>query len=84
MEGEWREEAAPPGEEAVLKALNNPKYKWRTIRGIAKETNLDTATVLNVFEQSDSEIVRSSRPSKRGDELFATREHFTDQASPLE
>ena len=35
--------------EATRKALNNPRYTWRTVAGICKETGLPPETVIEAF-----------------------------------
>ena len=68
-----------------MKALSNPRFKWRTIRGVAAETKLDPVKIIGIIDNlANTEVVRSSRLSKNGDELFTTREHLADKASPLE
>ena len=51
----------------VLAALESDKYKWRTVRGVAKETNLDIGIVENVLLKEQDKIVRSSVLSPRGE-----------------
>lgn len=66
---------------AVLKALENPKYKWRTIDGISAEAKLDPSLVRRVISEAPDQIVRSSVPSESGQALFATREHIRKVSS---
>jgi hypothetical protein len=68
--------------ELVLKALSNPKYQWRTVAGIAKETGLDPDIVTDVLGRLKDRMVRSTRSTKDGQEVFATRERFRQFASP--
>jgi hypothetical protein len=78
------EEADPDVLKKVIAALENPKYKWRTIGGIAKETRLTADAVVNVLTSAAETIVRSSVPSKDGDALFTTRARFRQSASVAE
>jgi hypothetical protein len=66
---------------AVLGALANPNYKWRTIGGVAKETGLDTKVVLNVLSTKADQIVKSSVQSLEGSDLYTTRDHLRMKAS---
>lgn len=68
--------------ERVFEALNNPRFEWRTIPGIAQETGLDSETIEKVLSESKNQVVRSSRVTKDGCELFTTRLHFREFASP--
>lgn len=67
--------------QAVINALDNPKYKWRTIDGVAKETGFDQAYVEEVLKKLSDEIVKSSINSADGRDLFTTRDNFSRQAS---
>lgn len=84
MEEELRQTILPEQKEAVLEALRSPRFRWRTLRGVAQEARLDTEIVRTIIEQYPDEIVKSSIPSKSGEELFSTREHFRASASPWE
>ena len=70
-----------PNEEgqAVLRALENPKYNWRTIKGIAHETGFDEAVVTQIIRglsMVSDQIVQSSVPDEKGQTLFTTRKHY--------
>lgn len=60
----------------VIKSLENPKYQWRTISGISKETGLSQDIIIEVISQNGDLVVKSSVPSKDGQELYTTRSHF--------
>lgn len=60
----------------VRAALENPKYKWRTINGVAKEAGIDEVTARRVITDLGEQVVRSSIPSKTGEELYTTRRHY--------
>ena len=70
--------------ESVLQALENPKYKWRTIQGIVNEVGLDQAKVREILDQCNDEVVHASKLSKDGRELFTTRSHFQATATLLD
>jgi hypothetical protein len=65
----------------VVSALENPKFKWRTIDGVAKEAGVDPLTVQRVFKKLGEEVVRANAPSTSGDELFTTRRHLREKES---
>ncbi len=62
----------------VRAALENPKYKWRTVNGVAKEAGLDEVTAKRVITELGEQVVRSSIPSKTGEELYTTRRHYRE------
>jgi hypothetical protein len=69
----------------VVRALENPKYDWRTIDGISSETGIDRNQValLLTFLQSTGEVVQSSVPDKRGRALFTTRNHYSSRRNVM-
>lgn len=72
------------GIERVVVALENPNFRWRTVRGIAKETGLSEDAVLVALTAIQNWVIRSSIPSARGEDLYTTREHFKKSGSFLE
>jgi len=62
--------------ERVIKALENPKYDWRTIEGISRETGLGQDNVVQIMAVLSDRVIESSVPDKRGRRLFTTREHY--------
>jgi hypothetical protein len=57
----------------VLEALNNDRFKWRTVKGIASESNLNPDVVVTVIKSQPDAIVRSNVRSTKGDELYTSR-----------
>lgn len=64
--------------EAVKKALDNPQYKYRTIRGIAKEINVASKQVEEAPGFKLDNVVRSSYKNQFGDQLFTNRSKLHD------
>ncbi len=58
--------------EKVLNAFLNPKYRWRTVSGIAKETNLTENEVQEILDiLIDKKKVRKSYvPDADGNNLY--------------
>lgn len=67
----------------VRESLESARYKWRTIKGISRETNIDPETVHAIIN-TQNDLIQRSRPSKDGQELFTTRVHYNKLASPAE
>lgn len=57
----------------VIKALENPNYRYRTSSGIAKETNLTPTVVSNILTNNDKVIRRSILKAPDGSELYASK-----------
>jgi hypothetical protein len=67
----------------VVRALENPKYDWRTIDGISQETGIDPHQVglILAFLPKVVDVVQSSVPDKKGRALFTTRKHLNKTQS---
>lgn len=72
---------SPEVREAVLKALASPKFRWRTVAGVAQETGLEQEIVQRAISEVDDRVVRSSVKSADGRDLYTTRENFRESAS---
>jgi len=60
----------------VFEALEDERYEWRTLKGIAKQAGISEEEVLSVLGSSADSIVQSSVPSIKGAPLFTTRRHL--------
>ena len=65
----------------IKNALENPKYKWRTLNGVAKETGLDPNTIKDTINLKQYTIVASAAPAPDGSELFTTRDHYREKST---
>jgi predicted component of viral defense system (DUF524 family) len=70
-----------PKWEDVRKALENGKYRWRTVRGVAKELNTTDLEIIELIQQHADEVIKSSIPAETGEDLFTTRKHYRANAS---
>jgi hypothetical protein len=70
--------------ESVLGALANPKFEWRTVEGVSRDTQLQTDRVLQVIEAMPDLVIRSRVPDAQGRPLYTTREHYKETHSSLE
>jgi hypothetical protein len=55
---------------AVLRALNHPKFDWRTIDGIMKSTGFSRARVLELIQELGDVVVKSEIPRDDGKDLY--------------
>jgi hypothetical protein len=60
----------------VLAALANPKYDWRTIEGVSRETGLDRRSVLEILDRMPAQVLRSVTPDPQGRDLYALRSRY--------
>jgi DNA-directed RNA polymerase specialized sigma subunit len=70
-------------DEKVIQAFENPKFKWRTISGIAKEAGISPEDVKNIIDARANEIIKSSARSDNGEELYTTRQHHRQKSGVL-
>lgn len=68
----------------VLKSLENPKYKWRTIEGISKEIGESINDIWEIIDQNSDVVIESSVRSNKGLRLFTTKKHFENTSSSIE
>lgn len=66
----------------VVKALENPKYTWRTVRGISKEIKIWPDIVRSSLSANGDIIVQSTANNEKGEPLFASRKIYKDKVSP--
>jgi DNA-binding IclR family transcriptional regulator len=62
----------------VIAALEDRRYEWRTIDGLAEQTGLPSAKVQEILESLQEDLVRSSVPDDRGRSLYTTRKHYRE------
>lgn len=70
--------------ETVLAALADPKFEWRTVDGVSRDTQLEPQRVLQVIEAMPDLVIRSRIPDAKGRPLYTTREHYKETHSSLE
>lgn len=58
----------------LLKALEDDRYDWRTIKGLAKATSATEAEVVSTLNSMSDQVVRSQDADGRS--IFTTREHY--------
>jgi hypothetical protein len=63
---------------AVVRALEDSRYEWRTVDGLAEETGLSAANLQEILKDLNGEIIRSSTPDESGRALYTTRKHYRE------
>jgi hypothetical protein len=69
--------------DAVTRAISGSSYKWRTVKGIAKEIKASERDVFDVLENAGG-FVRSRAPNERGDALYTTADKYRKQTPKFE
>ena len=68
------------GKAKVLAAFETSRHRWRTARGIARDTKLPLAQVTKLLHEAP-EVVRARKPDARGEALFGLRDKRSSAAS---
>ncbi len=71
-------------EKQVLAALADPRFEWRTVEGVSRDTQVAPDRVLQVIEAMPDLVIRSRIPDAEGRALYTTREHYKETHSSLE
>lgn len=66
----------------VQNALNHKNFKYRTVRGISKETKIPSEEVQKIIDFELEDIVRSKYRNQFGEQLFTSRKKLS-QSSPF-
>ncbi|QYJ78356.1 hypothetical protein [Shewanella acanthi] len=61
-------------------AFNNDEYEWRTINGVAKESNVSNELVQMYIAENGSEIVKSSARNEKGESLYTSRNNYRNRS----
>lgn len=64
--------------EAILMAMRDSKFKWRTARGLAKDADLPIQEVLKFLENSPA-VLRAKKSNKTGQALYTTRQQYKNR-----
>jgi len=59
-----------------MDALSEEKWDFRTVRGISRSTGVPEDRVIEVL-YNHPDVVKSSVPDEKGDDLFTLREKFS-------
>lgn len=57
----------------IIRAMRNSQYRWRTARGLSKDTQLGIDDVVEFLERSP-DVIGAKKANSRGQALYALRE----------
>lgn len=67
------------GKQKIKETLDNPKYRWRALKALVRESGLNKEEVLTICRE-DENIKESLIPSIRGDRLFRYKHKYLDES----
>jgi hypothetical protein len=71
----WKDVITDPDEIKVFMALDSPKYTWRTVSAVARQTGLPEERVLQILAEYNMQFTRlSEMPSASGAPLVGLLE----------
>lgn len=73
MAASWQKRIRDPREYKVFKALADPSWDFRTIRGISESTEIPESEVENILGRYPDLVRKSLIPDRKGRELFTLR-----------
>lgn len=65
--------------ESITRALEDPKYVWRTPEGLSKDTGLPAPAVLTMLAQIPHDVLVSTTGPQG--HLYTTRRHYNQRQS---
>jgi hypothetical protein len=84
MKTKKKSPANVPNYGSIKKAMENNKFNYRTIGGVAKEANVSVMVVHDAIKNHPKEMVLLHRKGKNGEVLVTTRDHYKKRASVRE
>ena len=72
---DWKEFISDPKERKVFEGLANPAWDFRTIGGLARETNLPEEEVKGILDRYPYLVRESLVRNLKGQELFTLKTH---------
>ena len=83
VNGAKSSEAVPAGDR-IIDALEDPRWDWRTVDGISRDTGIPPDEVRVFLARSGGTVVMSVARDRRGRALFTTRERYRESRSLME
>ena len=64
----------------VIEAISKSSFRWRTPRGIAKDSGVPLPQVLETLERSEG-FIRARKGNSQGEPLYTTKEKYKKTSS---
>jgi len=80
----WREEITDPQEIKLFEALEDPKWDWRTIEALSRESGFTLDEVRSIVAKYSEWIRRSELPTENGEYVYTLQRSYYDRKPPLQ
>ncbi|MXZ71373.1 MAG: hypothetical protein F4Z04_07700 [Acidobacteria bacterium] len=70
--------------ERIMNALEDPRWDWRTVEGINRDTGIPADEIWGFLSRSGDRVVRSVARDRLGRVLFTSRQRYRENHSPME
>jgi hypothetical protein len=66
--------------ERITDAFKRSDFKWRTAKGLSKDSNVPYQNVIEFLETSDN-VIKAKKLNKRGQPLYSLKEIYENKTS---
>jgi hypothetical protein len=72
----WQSIITDDKERKIFEALEDPKWDWRTVRALSRESGLEAGEVRAIIGKYPELIRKSEVPSQKGEDLYTLQSRF--------
>ena len=76
---DWRSIITDEREIKMFGALENPKWDWRTVRALSRESGLDQEAIQKIIKMHPELIRKSDVQSQNGEDLYTLQSRFYER-----
>ena len=73
---DWRSIITDEREIKMFEALENPKWEWRTVGALSRESGLDQKAIQKIIKMHPELIRKSDVQSQNGEDLYTLQSRF--------
>jgi hypothetical protein len=73
---DWQSIITDEREIKMFEALENPKWDWRTVRALSRESGLDQEAIKKIIKMHPELIRKSDVQSQNGEDLYTLQSRF--------
>lgn len=81
---EWRSVVTDPREIKIFEALEDTRWRWRTVGALARESGMSPEDVRRVLNRYHLLVRRSLYPGPGGEDLYTLQSRYLEEKSPIQ